>query len=121
MLTVVASESYEAFAKGLQAEIAETIKNRPTKADRDYFVGKVISTTSGEAVTITPELAEKINKNLYKQDVIDDDNKITEAGRQMIVQNNIVFPEHLQRYALGVTKLLHVLYPGKFLKPRMPP
>lgn len=116
MLTVVASESYEAFAKGLQAEIAETIKNRPTKADRDYFVGKVISTTSGEAVTITPELAEKINKNLYKQDVIDDDNKITEAGRQMIVQNNIVFPEHLQRYALGVTKLLHVIVSGEIPK-----
>lgn len=109
MLTVIASESYEAFAKGLQAEIAETIKNRPTRADREYFVGKVIITASGEELRITPELAEKINKNLYKQDIIDDDNKITETGRLKIAQNDLTFPEHLQYCSAGVTKLLHAI------------
>ena len=40
-LTVIASESYEAFAKGLQKEIADTLKDRPQKAEVDYFVGKL--------------------------------------------------------------------------------
>src|SRR5690606_31920314 len=39
-LTVIASESYEAFAKGLQNEIAATLKDRPQRAEVEYFVGK---------------------------------------------------------------------------------
>lgn len=36
-LTVIASESYEDFAKGLQSEIASTIKGRLPKAELEYF------------------------------------------------------------------------------------
>ena len=39
-LTVIASESYESFAKGLQSEIAATLKERPQKATIEFFVGK---------------------------------------------------------------------------------
>ena len=36
-LTVIASESYEAFAKGLQKEIGDTLKDRPQKAEVDFL------------------------------------------------------------------------------------
>lgn len=41
-LTVIASESYEAFAKGLQSEIAATLKDRPQKAEVKFFIGKLL-------------------------------------------------------------------------------
>ena len=40
VLTVIASESYEDFAKGLQSEIAKSLKDRPIMADSKFFVGK---------------------------------------------------------------------------------
>ena len=47
-LTVIASESYEAFAKGLQDEIAKTLKDRPTKADQNSSSTKWLRTLVGE-------------------------------------------------------------------------
>ena len=42
ILTVIASESYDSFAKGLQSEIAENVADRPRTITADLFVGKVI-------------------------------------------------------------------------------
>ena len=38
VLTVIASESYESFAKGLQTEIAEAVADRPKKVTRELFL-----------------------------------------------------------------------------------
>ena len=40
-LTVIASESYEAFANGLQKEIAASLKDRPQKAEVEFFFEKM--------------------------------------------------------------------------------
>src|SRR5690606_7377742 len=61
-LTVIASESYEAFARGLQSEIAATLKSRPQKAEVSYFVGKVVQNEKSESYRITEEDARKLNK-----------------------------------------------------------
>lgn len=37
LLTVIASESYESFAKGLQTEMAEAIADRPQKVTIQLF------------------------------------------------------------------------------------
>jgi len=42
-LTIIASESYESFAKGLQKEIAATLKDRPEKASIEFFVGRMLT------------------------------------------------------------------------------
>jgi type III restriction enzyme len=42
VLTVIASESYDSFAKGLQAEIAEAVSDRPSEVTADLFTDKVI-------------------------------------------------------------------------------
>ncbi|MDR3313968.1 MAG: DEAD/DEAH box helicase family protein [Oscillospiraceae bacterium] len=40
VLTVIANESYDSFAKGLQSEIAEAVADRPRKVDAKLFVEK---------------------------------------------------------------------------------
>ena len=42
VLTVIASESYDSFAKGLQNEIAEAVADRPKAVTAELFIGKVI-------------------------------------------------------------------------------
>jgi type III restriction enzyme len=116
-LTVIASESYEAFAKGLQSEIAATLKDRPQKAEVEYFVGKVVKNEKEEDHRLTEEDAKKLNKLLYKNDVIDEDDKITPEGRELIEQNKMPLPENLEPFRESVGKLLKSIYTGEAFKP----
>ncbi|MDH7913472.1 DEAD/DEAH box helicase family protein [Winogradskyella sp. SYSU M77433] len=116
-LTVIASESYEAFAKGLQKEIAATLKDRPQRAEVEYFVGKLITNEKEEEHRITEEEAKKLNKLLYKEDVIDEDDKITIEGRELIEQNKVPLPEQLEPYRNDICQLLKSIYTGEEFKP----
>ena len=116
-LTVIASESYEAFAKGLQKEIAETLKDRPQKAEVKFFIGKLLINEKNEEHRLTEDEANKLNKVLYKNDVIDDDDKITIKGRELIEQGTMPLPEGLEPYREAVAKLLKSIYTGEAFKP----
>ncbi|HZF95173.1 MAG TPA: DEAD/DEAH box helicase family protein [Allosphingosinicella sp.] len=47
VLTVIASESYEDFARGLQAEMVEALKGRPREASVAYFSGRTVAAADG--------------------------------------------------------------------------
>ena len=116
-LTVIASESYEDFAKGLQKEIADTLNDRPQKAEVEYFVGQVIANAQGEELRLTENDAKKLNKLLYKEDVIDEDDKITTEGKELIEQNKMPLPENLEPFRESVGELLKSIYTGEAFKP----
>ena len=114
---MIASESYEAFAKGLQNEIAATLKDRPQKAEVKFFIGKLLVNEKNEEHRLTEDEANKLNKVLYKNDVIDDDDKITVKGRELIEQGTMPLPEALEPYREAVAKLLKSIYTGEAFKP----
>jgi type III restriction enzyme len=116
-LTVIASESFEAFAKGLQSEIAATLKDRPQKAEVEFFVGKLVGNEKEEEHRLTEDDAKKLNKLLYKNDVIDENDKITPVGRELIEQNKMPLPENLEPFRASVGKLLKSIYTGESFKP----
>jgi type III restriction enzyme len=116
-LTVIASESYESFARGLQIEIAATLRDRPQKANIEFFVGKMITNGQGGKYRITDDDARKINKLLYKNDIIDEDDKLTPEGKGLVEQNNVDVPDHLVDYKDSITKILKSIYTGEGIKP----
>lgn len=116
-LTVIASESYESFAKGLQTEIANSLKDRPQKADTKYFIGKILINEKDESIRLTEEDAKKLNKFLYKHDILDEDDKITAEGKERIEKMDIPLPENLQPFVVAVSKLLQSIYNGEGIKP----
>lgn len=116
-LTVIASESYEAFARGLQNEIAATLKDRPQKVEVKFFIGKVLLNEKDEEHRLTEDEANKLNKFLFKHDVIDEDDKITSVGRELIEQSKMPLPEALEPYREAVAKLLKTIYTGESFKP----
>lgn len=116
-LTVIASESYEAFAKGLQGEIAATLKDRPEKAEVKYFIGRVVKNELDEEHRLTEDDAKKLNKFLYKNDIIDDNDKITVEGRELIEQNKVPLPENFEPFRESLCKLLKSVYTGEVFKP----
>ena len=117
-LTVIASESYETFAKGLQSEIAATLRARPEKASVEFFVGKVVTNIRDEEHRITEDDAKKLNKLLYKHDVIDENDKITLEGCELIEQNKMPLPEQLELYRGSIGKILRSIYSGESFKPQ---
>ena len=116
-LTVIASESYESFAKGLQAEIAATLKDRPTKADDEFLFNKLITNAQGQEHRITKDEAKLLNKMLYKNDIVDDDDKITSSGKEKIESDDIPVPEALESYKTSIAQLLKTVYSGEAPKP----
>lgn len=116
-LTVIASESYEAFAKGLQSEIAATLQDRPQKAEVEYFVGKLVMNEKGEEHRLTKEQAQSIQFELIVGKIIDREYKITPEGRELIEQNKMPLPENLEPYRESVGKLLKSIYTGEPFKP----
>lgn len=116
-LTVIASESYEEYAKGLQTEIASTLKNRPQKAEVEYFIGKLIVDNLGNSITLDKKLATKLHNTLIKSDLIDDEDKITQKGRELIESNQVPLPDLLEVYRKDVTSLLKSVYTDNDFKP----
>lgn len=83
VLTVIASESYDSFAKGLQEEIANDVVDRPRKVTEELFIGKVLKKTEkvkdefgNEQTNVTETIIDKdtaheIYFSLIKNDYID--------------------------------------------------
>ncbi len=64
ILTVIANESYDSFARGLQSEIAEAVADRPRKVTVDLFKGKVIKDVNGVEQVVDEDLAQSIYEGL---------------------------------------------------------
>ncbi len=116
-LTVIASESYEDFAKGLQAEIAATLTDRPSRADDEFLYNKLITNEQGQEHRITQDEAKLLNKMLYKDDLIDDNDKVTDEGKEKIEQGDVPVPESLEPYKPAIAQLLKTVYSGEVPKP----
>jgi type III restriction enzyme len=64
VLTVVANESYDSFAKGLQTELAEAVADRPRMVTMELFKNKVIKDAGGAEQVVDIELAQSIYEGL---------------------------------------------------------
>jgi type III restriction enzyme len=71
VLTVIASESYDSFAKGLQTEMADAVADRPRAVTVDLFVGKVIKDDKGNEQVIDQDTASAIHYDMIVNGYID--------------------------------------------------
>lgn len=70
VLTVIASESYDDFAKKLQTEIAEACDSRPVVVTATLFADVTTQTEDGKLIKVTTEQASIIYEELIKRDYI---------------------------------------------------
>ena len=93
------------------------MKERPVKADVDYFFGQLLTNEKGEERRLTQDDANKLNKFLYKHDILDEDDKITPEGKIKIEKGEVEVPEFLQPFAAEVSNILKRVYNGEAPKP----
>lgn len=115
VLTVIASDSYKTFVGGLQKEIKDTLYERPTKATKEYFAGKVVK-VNGEAHEITKQEAVIIERYLGFNGYIDYDGNVTDKYRQAQESGEYAeLPHEIAAIAEGVHKLVQGVFDEKVL------
>lgn len=115
VLTVIASDSYKTFVGSLQKEIKDTLYDRPTKATKEYFVGKIVKIAEGSH-EITAHEAAVIERYLGFNGYIDYDGNVTEKYRDAQENNTFAeLPDEVARFGKGIHKLVHGVFDEKVL------
>lgn len=108
-LTVVASESYENFAKALQNEYYEESSGRARKVNPDLFEGRVIKSQNGEEKQIDKDLALEIYEKLIVLEYIKKQ-KLTEKFYDDKKSGAIDLGDDLRDYQDFLINLLDRIY-----------
>ncbi|MBO5065436.1 MAG: DEAD/DEAH box helicase family protein [Clostridia bacterium] len=117
ILTVIASESYDNFAKQLQKEIAEAVAYRPTVVTVALFEGKTFADAEGNTIKVSTEMARKINNRLVKKDYIDDDGVLTPKYHDDKRNGTLDFGEDLASVSSAIAKVLDGVFDPKAAAP----
>ncbi|WP_231040315.1 type III restriction-modification system endonuclease [Pectinatus frisingensis] len=109
-LTVVASDGYSTFVKDLQSDIKDTLYDRPTQANQEYFMDKTIM-VDDKPVTINQIQAHEIYRYLMKNDYVDEEDHVTEKYRTDLYNKKLaVLPESLVPIENGVHTLIQSVF-----------
>ena len=116
VLTVIASESYDKFAKSLQEELAEVVADRPQKVTPELFKGKVIRDSSGAEQVVDADLAQLIYEELItsgyvKKGVLTD--KYYEDKKNAAIE----VAEEVTDSAADVIAILDTIYDSRAMQP----
>lgn len=78
LLTVIASESYDSFARDLQKGIAAAVSNRPVKVDNKLFEQMAYTDKDGKSKTVSSQDALNIWFGLRTSGYVDDKSALTD-------------------------------------------
>ena len=116
LLTVIASESYESFAKGLQTEIAEAVGDRPVKVTINLFSGKVIKDNTGNERVIDDDTATIIYEGLIENGYVRK-GQLTDKYYDDKANCKIEIAEEIKDSVASVVDILNSVYNPEIMKP----
>ena len=117
VLTVIASESYDSFAKGLQTEMAEAVADRPKAVTRDLFVDHIVKDDHGNEIIITSDVASAIHFDLIVNGYINKLGELTDKYYEDKANGEVKVAEEAQEFASGVIEIIDSIYDSKAMQP----
>lgn len=117
VLTVIASESYDSFAKGLQSEIAEAVADRPRAVTAELFVGKVIKDDKGNEQVIDEDLGRAIYFDLIYNRYIDKKGTLTDKYYEDKANGELKVTEEVADSASSVIEIIDSIYDSRAMQP----
>ncbi len=117
VLTVIASESYDSFAKGLQTELAEAVADRPKAVTRELFVDKLVKDNQGNEVIITSDVATAIYFDLIVSGYINKQGELTDKYYKDKANGEIKIAEEAKDFAASVIEIIDSIYDSKAMQP----
>lgn len=117
ILTVIASESYDSFAKGLQTEMAEAVDDRPLTVTTELFIGKIVKDTDGGEYTIDQNIAQGIYYDLITQGYVDRNGVLTDKYYEDKSNGDIKISRELSNAQDTIIDVLDSIYNPKSMLP----
>ena len=117
VLTVIASESYDSFAKGLQTELAEAVANRPVAVTAELFKGKVISDVHGNELVVDGETAQAIYFDMVVNGYVDKKGALTDKYYADKANNAVKAAEEGADCADAVLSIVDSIYDNRAMQP----
>ena len=117
VLTVIASESYDKFAKGLQAEIAEAVGNRPRQVTEILFENARVHDKDGNEETIDSLMARRLIHYMIKRDYIDENDALTDKFYEDKVNGEVSFGTEMDQYKSDLMLIIDSIYDDTKMKP----
>ncbi|MCT3076472.1 type III restriction-modification system endonuclease [Leuconostoc citreum] len=120
VLTVIANESYENFARDLQSELAEAVKNRPKFVEPKLFEGRELvakdaSDQTVSSMTVDNAQAAEIWASLKANGIITKEKQTSDSYKEMSVDEQIAaikasLDDDYQAYVLPIQELVNSVY-----------
>ena len=117
VLTVIASESYDSFAKGLQTELAEAVADRPRAVTPELFEGKMITDSKGDTNAITADTAREIWLDMRMNGYIDKAGALTDKYYADKANGEIKVAEEVADSAASIIQIVDSIYDAKSMQP----
>ena len=117
ILTVIASESYDSFAKGLQTEMAEAVADRPRAVKVELFAGKVIKDEQGNEQVIDQDMASSIHHDMIVKGYIDSKGALTDKYYEDKANGEIKVAKEVAGSAASVLDIIDSIYDARSVQP----
>lgn len=117
VLTVIASESYDSFAKGLQNEMAEAVADRPRTVTADLFIDKIIRDTAGKERVIDSDTAHAIMFDLILNRYIDKKGILTKKYYEDKANGSVKVAEEVDDSVDSVLEIMDSIYDSRSMQP----
>jgi len=109
-LTVVASESYDSFARELQNEIVESLSERPVKLTIEVLKDLVLNNDKGDRFVFDNQTSMDLIFDLKTKGYVNDTYQITDKLIKDVSDKKYKVPEKLKGFETQVADLLTKIY-----------
>lgn len=117
VLTVIASESYDSFAKGLQSEIAKAVADRPRAVTAELFIGKVIKDDKGNEQVVDGDTGRAIHFDLIVNGYIDKKGVLTDKYYADKANGELKVADEVADSAASVIEIIDSIYDSRAMQP----
>lgn len=117
VLTVIASESYDSFAKGLQNEIAEAVVDRPKAVTAELFIGKVIKDERGNEQVVDGDTGRAIYFDLIVNGYVDKKGVLTDKYYEDKANGELKIAEEVADSTKSIIEIIDTIYDDRIMKP----
>lgn len=109
-LTVVASESYDNFARTLQEEIVDSLSERPVKLTAEVIIGRILKNADGRKLEIDATKAMDLIFELKSKGYVDSQYRITDDLVKDVEEDKFELSETFNDFKDAVIDLMQSIY-----------
>lgn len=117
VLTVIASESYDSFAKGLQSELADDVADRPKAVTAELFKGRVITDANGNEQIVDGGTAQAIYFDMVVNGYVDKKGVLTDKYYADKANGEIRIADEVVNCAEAVIRIIDSIYDSRAMQP----